>query len=283
MPTSRSTRRSSVLAVIAGASLALAGCGSDSTSAPSDSPSGAAGDAAAVELVTTGTLTVCTHLPYKPFEFTDSGEIVGFDVDLVDAVAEDLGVTTEIVDTPFEGIETGQSFNTNQCDVGAAAMTINDRRQRVMDFSDPYFDATQALLVKTGSDISTEDDLQGKKVGAQLGTTGLDYATENLASQGATVVEFEDLALLQTAVKTGQVDAGINDNTVLFDFVAANPDTTIATEFSTGEQYGIGVKEGNTALREAINSTLERMREDGSYTEVYDTWFPNLPAPTTSG
>lgn len=282
MPGSRSTRRPSVLA-IACASMALAGCSSDFGSSPTDSPGSAAGDTAALELVKEGTLTVCTHLPYKPFEYTHNGEIVGFDVDIMNAVAEDLGVTTEIVDTQFERIETGQSFDTNQCDAGAAAVTINDRRHRLMDFSHPYFDATQALLVKTDSDIKTVDDLQGKKVGAQRGTTGLDYAKENLANAGATVVEFADPALLQAAVKTGQVDAGINDSMVLFDFVAFNPDTTIATEFSTGEQYGVGVKEGNTALREEINSTLERMREDGSYTEIYNTWFPNLPAPTTTG
>ena len=99
-----------------------------------------------VQLVHPGELTTCTHLPYEPFQFPQGGRTVGFDVDLVDLVARDLGVRQNIVDTPFEGIQSGESLNSGLCDVAAAAMTINDVRKRNMDFSAPYFDAEQALL-----------------------------------------------------------------------------------------------------------------------------------------
>ena len=101
-----------------------------------------------VQVIKDGNLTVCTHLPYEPFQYNKGGEIVGFDVDLMDLVADDLGLKQEIVNTPFETIETGQAMSTGKCDIAAAGMTITEERDQVIDFSDPYFEATQALLVK---------------------------------------------------------------------------------------------------------------------------------------
>ncbi|MFF5985723.1 ABC transporter substrate-binding protein [Prauserella flavalba] len=230
-----------------------------------------------VSLINEGKLTTCTHLPYPPFQFTQDGKTVGFDVDLVDLVAKDLGVQQEIFDTSFEGIESGASFDTGQCDLAAAAITITDTRDKVMDFSDGYFDANQALLVKKGSGIDGLDKLQGKVLGVQLGTTGEDYAEENKAKHGYTVRQYEDLALLQTAVKTGQIDAGINDNSVLYDFVKNNPDTEVTTEFETGEEYGIAVRTGNNALRSKINDVLAAAKQDGTYDEIYEKWFGRKP------
>ena len=104
-----------------------------------------------VDIVEDGKLTVCTHLPYEPFQFKKGGEVVGFDVDLMDLVAEDLELEQEIVNTPFETIETGQAMATGKCDIAAAGMTITEERDQVIDFSDPYFEATQALLVTKGA------------------------------------------------------------------------------------------------------------------------------------
>ncbi|HEX6248282.1 MAG TPA: transporter substrate-binding domain-containing protein, partial [Nocardioidaceae bacterium] len=232
------------LAVTATAMLFLAGCATDTDTTTTES---------GAKLIEEGTLTVCTHLPYEPFQYTEGGEVVGFDVDMMDLVAEELGVEQKIFDTPFEGIQSGQALNTGKCDVAAAGMTITDERARVIDFSDPYFNATQALLVKSGSGIEDLDDLEGKSLGVQEGTTGEIYAKEN-APDDVDMRSFEDLALLQTAVKTGQVDAGINDNGVLFDYVRDNPDLEVATEFDTGEEYGFAVKkDGNDALLETVN------------------------------
>lgn len=264
--------RLATVAVAGVAALVLASCGSDDGGGQAGG-----GDADGVQLINEGKLTTCTHLPYKPFQFSEGGEIVGFDVDIVDEIAADLGVEQEIIDTPFEGINSGEDLNTLKCDIAAAGMTITEEREEKLDFSEPYFEATQALLVPAGAGIASLEDLSGKKLGVQLSTTGEIYAQEN-APDDVELVQFEDLALLQTAVQTGQVDAAINDNGVLYDFAAENDDVEVTAEFDTGEQYGLAVKTGNTALLEQVNATLERIREDGTYDEIYAKWFPEAPA-----
>ena len=139
---------------------ALSACANYSQPSPSVTD---AGPAAAPALVSPGKLTMCTHLSYKPFEFKDdAGNVVGFDVDLVDLIAKKLGVTTEIVDIEFEQITAGTVFTTKKCDLGAAATTINEKRQQATLYSDGYFAATQALLVKADSGITGLEGLKGK-------------------------------------------------------------------------------------------------------------------------
>lgn len=232
-------------------------------------------DGSTVELVKSGKLTTCTHLPYEPFQSRQDNKIVGFDVDLVDLVAKELKVTQEIVDTPFEGIQTGEDLNAGKCDVAAAGMTITPVREENLDFSAPYFEATQALLTKKGAAYDSLASLKGKKLGVQQGTTGEEYAKKN--GPGVETVQFEDLALLLTAVKTGQVDAAVNDNGVLFEYVRKNPDTEVKAEFKTGEQYGVGVRTGNDALRKEIDKVIKAARSDGRYDAIYKKWFPAAP------
>ncbi|NBE55188.1 ABC transporter substrate-binding protein [Streptomyces boluensis] len=258
-----------VTAAVAAVGLLLGGC----TSTKSDDGGGKGGG---VQLVTEGTLKTCTHLPYPPFQTKKGGEVVGFDVDLVDLVADELKVKQEIVNTPFEGIETGQDFNIRKCDLAAAGMTITPERDKVMDFSDPYFDATQALITRKGKPYKKIDDLKGQRFGYQKATTGGEYAKKN-APDGVELVEFEDVGLLLAAVKSGQVAAGINDNGVLFDYVKENPDTEVTAEFDTGEQYGIGVRTGNDALREKVNAVLKKAQSDGRYDTIYKKWFGTAP------
>lgn len=232
-------------------------------------------DGSKVELVNSGKLTTCTHLPYEPFQSRDGDKIVGFDVDLVDLVAKELKVTQEIVDTPFEGIQTGEDLNARKCDVAAAGMTITPVREKNLDFSAPYFDATQALITKKGSDFDSLASLKGKKLGVQQATTGEMYAKKN--GPGVEIVQFEDVALLLTAVKTGQVDAGIQDNGVLFEYARNNPDTEVTAEFDTGEQYGVGIRTGNDALRKEVDKVIKAAQSDGRYDAIYKKWFPAAP------
>lgn len=255
-------KTASAISVLA---VALAGCATGGDKAELE------GGAKVVE---EGKLTVCTHLPYEPFEFKEGGEVVGFDVDLMNLVAEDLGLEVKVFNTPFEGIETGQSMNVGDCDVAAAGMTITDSRAEVMDFSDGYFDATQALLVKKDSGIKSLDDLDGKTLGVQVSTTGRIYAEEN-APEGVEIKIYEDLAVLTTAVKSGSIPAAVNDNSVLYDYVADNPDLAVATEFDTGESYGFAVaKDNNDALLKTINEVLAKAKEDGTYDKLYAKYFP---------
>jgi polar amino acid transport system substrate-binding protein len=269
--TRRPTRK--VWAIVPALALVLAGCGEDG--GDSGNGGGDAGGGSGVELVNEGTLTNCTGLPYKPFEFEEGGEVVGFDIDLIDLVAEELGVDQEVVDTPFDGIQSGADFNTGKCDVSSAGMTITDERKQNIDFSDPYFDATQALIAKKGSGIAELDALNGKRLGVQNSTTGQLYAQEN--AKGAELVVYEDLGLLLTAVETGQVDAGINDNGVLYDWVKEKTDFEVTAEFDTGEQYGMGVRKGNTALLDVINKVLADAKSSGEYDTIYEKWFGTKP------
>ncbi len=245
--------------------LGLSGCSSSTTTTESGA-----------NVIKEGKLSVCTQLPYQPFEFRKGGEVVGFDMSMMDLVAKDQGLTVAVVQTPFEGIQSGQALNTGQCDIAAAGMTITDARAKVIDFSDAYFEATQALLVKTGGP-STLEALAGKKIAVQQGTTGEIYGKEN-APKNAKIQVFEDLGLLTTAVKTGQVDAAIQDNGPLLDFVKNNPDTEVTAEFQTGEEYGFAVKkDGNDKLLASVNDVIAKAKSDGTYDKTYKQWFGSAP------
>jgi len=254
--------------------LGLSACANDTPKVTTES---------GVQVIKEGKLTVCTHLPYEPFQYNKGGEVVGFDVDLMDLVADDLKLDQEIVNTPFETIETGQAMATGKCDIAAAGMTITDERDKVIDFSDPYFEATQALLVKKGAGYDSLESLDGKTLGVQVGTTGEQYANDH-APDGVEIKVFEDLALLLEAVKSGSIDAAINDNTVLVDYSEQNPDTEMTTEFETGEQYGFGVAQGENAdLIDAVNKAFKNAHEDGTYDKLFEKYFPTLEKPTSLG
>nr|WP_222108748.1 basic amino acid ABC transporter substrate-binding protein [Streptomyces cupreus] len=245
----------------------VAGCSSDD-----DGGSGTKTAAGGVELVKAGQLTTCTHLPYPPFQSEIDGKVQGFDVSLIDLVADDLGVKQEILDTPFENFKTGAFLNSGECDLAAAGMTITEERKKNVDFSDPYFEATQAVLADKDSGITSFADLKGKKVGAQAQTTGEDYAKD----QGLDPVSFESSDAVLNGLRTGQVDAVVIDYPVVQGWLKdkANADAfEIADNINTGEQYGFTVKKGNTKLLAAINKMLADAKADGTYKEIYEKWI----------
>ncbi|HEX6327333.1 MAG TPA: transporter substrate-binding domain-containing protein [Jiangellaceae bacterium] len=266
--------------VLAAAALAISGCGGDD-----DDDDTTAADDGDIQLIQEGKLTVCTHLPYEPFQYQDeSGEVVGFDVDLLDLLAEDLGVEQEILNVgEWEQVTSGAVFAANRCDIGMGAMTITEERAEALHISDPYFDATQALIVQTGSGIEGLEDLEGELVGVQTGTTGQDYGEANAEEFGYTTQNFEDLALQLNALKAGQIAAAINDNVPILSFVEGNPDTEMVTEFDTGEQYGFPAKKDDPNAEQLIarlNELLAQAFDDGTYDEIYEKWFGVKPGET---
>ncbi len=257
-------------ALAAGALVLLAGCSSDKKSDDSAQAGG-------VKLVKSGELTTCTHLPYPPFQSIQDGKVVGFDVALIDLVAKDLGVTQKIIDMPFEGIKTGAALNAGQCDVAAAGMTITDERKKNLDFSDPYFDATQALLAKKGSGITSMDTAKGHKVGSQASTTGEDY----VKAHGADPVSFESSEAELNGLRSGQVEVIVQDLPVVNGWLkdSANSNFEIVANLDTGEQYGFAVKkDGNTALLSRIDAALAKAHSDGTYDQLYSKWIGDKPA-----
>lgn len=270
--TLRKGRRTVAVASVAALALTLSACGSD------DSGGGGTEDkaaAAGITLVKPGKLTVCTHLPYKPFQFKEGTEVVGFDVDLLDLVANDLGLEQEVVNIEWAQVTSGAAFQAKKCDMGMGAMTITPERQAAISITAPYMDATQVLMVKKDAPYKSLEDLKGKKVGVQADTTGKTFADAQAKKIGFEVVVFNDLALQENNVKSGRVDAAINDNGVLYDFVKANPDTAVVAEFDTGEQYGFGaLKDGSgPKLVEKFNTLIAAAKTDGKYNEIYKKWF----------
>lgn len=253
-----------LIPLVAVATLVLAGCSSTA------SQDGAAEDE--LSFITQGTLTVCTNPPYEPFEFEVDGEVVGLDISIVQEIADDLEVELATIITPFEGIQSGADLDSGNCDLVASGITITEEREGKMDFSDPYFDADQGLLVPAGSGLDSLEALEGMTIGVQAATTGETWATEN----GLTPLQFEDLGLQVEALKAGQVDAIINDIAVLGPFV--DDSLEVGTTFPTGEQYGFGVKTGNTALLDAVNATLARIQSDGTYADIYLEFIGTAPA-----
>lgn len=233
-----------------------------------------------VSLISEGTLTACTNLPYEPLEFEEDGETVGFDIDLLDLVADELDVENEVSNTSFEGIESGKSFDSGECDIAAAAITITDERSEVMDFSDSYFDANQALVVPKDSDVEDLEDLEGKELGVQEGTTGEKYAEEHEDEYGYTIRQFEDLGLMSNAVRTDDIHAGINDNAVLYALVDEEDDVEVTEEFDTGEEYAVAVRKGDEAMLSTVNEVLDEAREDGTYDELHEKWLGRTPDET---
>ncbi|HEY0167047.1 MAG TPA: basic amino acid ABC transporter substrate-binding protein [Jatrophihabitans sp.] len=253
----------------------LAGCGGGDDEATDAGKS--SGASSSIKLIKAGELTTCTHLPYPPFQSAEGGKVVGFDVDLIDLVAKDIGAKQAIFDTPFENIKTGAALNAGQCDVAAAGMTITEERKKNLDFSEPYFDATQALLAKKGSGITSLDSAKGKKVGSQASTTGEDYVKEH----GADPVSFETSDAELNGLRSGQVDVIVQDLPVVNGWLKdpANADFEIVANLDTGEQYGFAVKkDGNDELLAKINAALAKAKSDGTYDTLYTKWIGAKPA-----
>ncbi|GAA1919780.1 basic amino acid ABC transporter substrate-binding protein [Nocardioides marmoribigeumensis] len=261
------TRLRSALSLAAASSLVLAmsACATDTKTTKSG-----------VKVVNDGKLTVCTSLPYKPFEFKQNGQIVGFDMDLMKEVAKANNLDVKIEITGFEGIQSGQSLNAGKCDIAAAGMTITPEREKAIDFTDPYFDASQALLTKDQS-LDSLEALKGKSLAVMSGTTGELYAKQN-APKDVKLKSFEDLGLQTTALKTGQVDAVIQDNGPLLDFAKSNKGTYVTAEFNTGESYGFAVQKGNNdKLLESANKVIKDLKSSGKYDTIYKKWFGTAP------
>lgn len=240
--------------------LLVGGCGDDD-----------ADDAGA--LVQEGSLTVCSDIPYEPFEVIDAeGRPTGFDLDLLTEIASIEELELEVLDRPFDGIF--DDLEAGVCDVVASAVTITGEREREMDFSDPYFDADQSLLVRAmdPSTFPTLESLSSTRIGVQNGTTGEAYANEH-APPGTEVVTFGDPEEMFAALTAGEISAILQDFPVNAYRATEDSMYAVSETFPTGERYGFAVRQGNDTVRGLLNDGLRAMRADGRFDEIFADYF----------
>ncbi len=248
------------LAVAAVGTLALTSCGgSDAPAAPED-PN-------AVKLINDGKFTVCSDIPYEPFEFVKDGKNVGFDMDIAAEISKDLDAELTVVVASFDSIQSGL-FKT-QCDAAISSVSITDERKGNMDFSTPYMDDDLTLVAKEGSGITDVESAKGKKVGVQQATTGSKFAKEN----GLVPVEYDTGNDQVMSLKSGQTVASLGNQSILGYAIKNEPTLKRVEDFKSGEQLGVAVAKGNTALLEKVNGTLKRITDDGTLKKFSDTWF----------
>ena len=261
-------RRLWIIMVLAGAlaaALVAAGCGDDD-----DTSTGTSGE---LNLLEPGTLTVGIDTPYPPFEQGKPPEYGGFDIEVMDAVAEQLDLTPKYIDTPFGTIFA--DLQAGKFDAVAAATTITPNRSKRVAFSDPYFDADQSLLVQSGSEIQTVDDITSDMtVGVQQGTTGQQYAEKHT---DATVNQYPEGPDTFPPLNSGQIDAVLQDLPVNAEATEKFPNLEVVQTIPTGEQYGFPIQKTNTALVDAFNDGLQKIIDDGTYGEIYNKYFHEDP------
>ena len=211
---------------------------------------------------------VGTNPEFSPFEYVDdNGEIAGIDVDIMNEIGKDLGVTIEMQAMEFDALV--PSLASGKLDATIAGMSITDERKQSVLFSDPYFTSTQVVILAEGSEIATADDLKGKKIGVQLGTTGDIYVTENI--EGAEVSRYNKGMDAALDVLNGRLDAVVIDTLPAKQFVASLTGLVVHDEILTDvevEPYGIAVQLGQEELIEKINASLKRMQEDGTFDAI---------------
>ena len=273
---SLSTRRFLQLASLSAAGLLLAACGKkEAPPAPAAAPAPAPVAAAPAKVYVVG-----TDAAYAPFESqNEKGEIVGFDIDVVKAVAAKAGLEVKFVNTPWEGIF--NALGQGDRDMVVSAVTITAERKQTMDFSDPYFDAQQLIAVKDNSKVAGFADLKKLKVGVQTGTTGDEAVSKLLGKTSTAIKRFESTPLALKELESGGVDAVVADNGVVVHYVANNPGgkfKTVSDKEFVPEQYGIALKKGNAELLAKVNKGLADIKADGSYAQIYTRYFGAAPA-----
>lgn len=217
-----------------------------------------------------GVLVMATNAEFPPYEYHDGGEIVGIDVEVAQAIAEKLGKTLEIEDIAFDSII--PEIESGKADFGAAGMTVSEDRLKNVDFTDTYTTASQVIIVKDDSDIASPDDLKGKYIGVQLGTTGDIYASDYEAD-GSTIERYNKGFEAVQAMMQDKIDAVVIDVEPAKVFVSQNEGIKILDEALTVEEYAIAVKKGNTELLEQINGALAELKDSGELQAIIDKYI----------
>lgn len=246
----------------------IAGCGNKTKTEENGGTEGASAPS-------TKEYIVATDANYAPFEsMTTSNEFVGFDIEIMKAVADKAGIKIKLINTPWDGMFA--TIANGDRDILISAITITDERKKEMDFSDPYFEANQLIAVKQDSTVAKFEDLKDKVVGVQTGTTGDIIVMKLLGDDSTKIKRFDTTPLALKELENGGVNAVVADNGVVDNYVQNNSDQgfkTVTDAAFEKENYGIVVKKGNQELLDKINEGLKIIKEDGTYDEIYKKFF----------
>ena len=230
----------------------------------------AAAEDAELVTVTEGKLTMSTNAAFPPYEMTtDSGDLEGIDIEVAGAIAKKLGLELQVDDMDFDAALL--AAQQGKSDIVMAGVSVTEERQKVMEFSDSYATGVQVIIVKEDSEIASVEDLDGKMIGTQRGTTGNIYCTDDYGEDHITTYD-NGLTAVQ-ALMNGQVDCVVIDQEPAKAFVAANQGLKILDTEYVSEDYAIGMAKGNTALQSAVNKALAELQEDGTVQSIVDKYI----------
>ncbi len=228
--------------------------------------------------VTEGKLTMSTNATFPPYEMlADDGSFEGIDVEVAGAIAEKLGLELQIDDMGFDAALLAVQGDSPKADIVMAGVTVTEDRQLVMNFSDSYATGIQVVIVKEGSDIKSIDDLEGKKIGTQMGTTGYIYCSDTPENGGygeENVIAYDSGITAVQALVNGQVDCVVIDNEPAQAYVKANAGLSILDTEFTNEDYAIGMNKGNACLLAAVNAAMAELKADGTFQKIVDKYIP---------
>ena len=214
-------------------------------------------------------IIVATNPEYPPFEYVEGEATIGYDIDMFDAIAKKAGFEYEISPMAFDAVVSAVATDVNT--VGLSGISITDERKLSVNFSEGYINAGLVVIVKADSGYETAEQLKGKMIGVQQGTTGESYARDNAGD--AEVVSFQTDAELFPALQAGAIDAVLQDLPVNLDHTDGGAFTISAT-YETDEVYGFAMKkDGSEELASAVNAQLTELRNNGKYQELYDKYF----------
>lgn len=243
--------------------LGLAACGD------SDGEAGGGGDIA-------DTYTVASDTSFVPFEFEEDGEYVGFDIDIINEIADRVGFEVDLATTNFDGIIPG--LQTGTFDIAIAGITITEERAQTVDFTNPYYKSGLRIAVGVdNTDIQNVEDLEGKTIASRLGSTSASYIEENI--EGATANTYEQLDQMYLSVEGGGSDAVLYDapNVEYYILTAGEDSLKVVGDLLEAQDYGIAVAKDNDDLLAAMNEALAEIIDDGTYAEIFEKWFGSEP------
>lgn len=264
-----------ILCMVLAVAMLLVGCGgqesqnSSSSADNSNSSSTDVSDESQAENGEDNVLVMSTNALFPPYEYYDGDQIVGIDPEIAQAIAEKLGMTLQINDMEFESAIA--AAQTGQSDIVMAGVTITPDREENLNFTETYATGIQVVIVKEDSDITSIDDLEGKLIGVQQGTTGDIYCSGDYGEEA--VEKYSSGPLAVEALKNGQVDCVVIDNEPAKEFVAANDGLKILDTEFTNEDYAIGIAKDNTELFEKVNNALKELMEDGTVQSIIDKYI----------